>query len=150
MEPSDLFMHLAAVLDVRDLAAEGAFYEKLGLRVSPERVDQRQEGCARAVMESASGLGRLSSVVVGGVVSGVAVAFLGRCWWWGGSDVVLCPWPGQGASRSSSRASWMPWREWRSPGSNVTSVPVSQSIVSWLVVIETRPEITCTTARSRT
>ena len=48
MEPSDLFMHLAAVLDVRDLAAEGAFYEKLGLRVSPERVDQRQEGCARA------------------------------------------------------------------------------------------------------
>lgn len=65
MEPSDLFMHLAAVLDVRDLAAEGAFYEKLGLRVSPERVDQRQEGCARAVMESASGLGRLSSVVGG-------------------------------------------------------------------------------------
>lgn len=36
MEPSDLFTHLAPVLNVRDLAAERAFYEKLGLPVTYE------------------------------------------------------------------------------------------------------------------
>jgi catechol 2,3-dioxygenase-like lactoylglutathione lyase family enzyme len=34
VEPSDLFTHLAPVLNVRDLAAERAFYEKLGLPVT--------------------------------------------------------------------------------------------------------------------
>lgn len=35
-KPSDLFTHLAPVLNVRDLAAERAFYEGLGLPVTYE------------------------------------------------------------------------------------------------------------------
>ena len=62
----------------------------------------------------------------------------------------MCPAAGQGASVSSSLAASRPWRAWGSPGSNVRRVPASHSTVSPEASTATRPEITCTTARSRT
>ena len=55
-----------------------------------------------------------------------------------------CPAAGQGVRMSSNRASSSPCSEWRSPGSKVTSVPASHSIVSPPLSIETRPETTST------